>query len=97
MHTYIDLYFTPDSASPLELSDRLRTVAGLSFIIGSHDLVFEWDFEREFQERLAKIHEALKGTGVLYRVATVSDEPGFIPPIPWPPPMPRRDPEHPGF
>ena len=97
MHTYVDLYFTPESASPLVLSERLRTIAGLSFIIGAHDLVFDWEHEHEFQERLAKIHEALKGSGVLYRVETVSEGPDFVPPMPWPPPMPRRDPEHPGF
>jgi hypothetical protein len=97
MHTYVDLYFTPESASPLVLSERLRSIAGLSFIIGPHDLVFEWDHEPEFQERLAKIHEALKGSGVLYRVETVSEAPDFVPPMPWPPPMPRHDPEHPGF
>jgi len=97
MHTYVDLYFTPESVSPLVISERLRTVAGLSFIIGPHDLVFDWTTEAEFQGRLEKIHEALKGTGVFYRVETVSDEPGFIEPIPWPPPMPRRDPVHPGF
>jgi hypothetical protein len=97
MHSYVDLYFTPDSASPLELSERLRSIAGLSFIIGPHDLVFDWDFEHEFQERLSKIHEALKGSGVFYRVETVSEDPAFVPPVAWPPPMPRRDPEHPGF
>src|SRR5208283_4684530 len=72
-------------------------VAGLSFIIGPHDLVFDWNFEKEFQERLAKIHEALKGTGILYRVETVSDAPDFAPPIPWPPPMPPPDPQAPPF
>ena len=97
MHSYVDLYFTPDSASPLELSERLRAVAGLSFIIGPHDLVFDWDTEHEFKERLAKIHDALQGSRVLYRIETVSDAPDFVPPVSWPPPMPRRDPEHPGF
>jgi len=97
MHTYVDLYFTPESATPLELSERLRTIAGLSFIIGPHDLVFDWDLEHEFQARLVKIHEALKGSGVFYRVETVAEDPAFNPPVAWPPPMPRRDPEHPGF
>jgi len=97
MHSYVDLYFTPESVSPLVISDRLRSVAGLSFIIGPHDLVFEWDHEKEFQERISKVHDALKGTGILYRVHTVEDHNGFVEPIPWPPPMPRRDPEHPGF
>ncbi|HYB63263.1 MAG TPA: hypothetical protein VEE86_02430 [Thermoplasmata archaeon] len=97
MHSYVDLYFTPESVSPLEISDRLRSVAGLSFILGPHDLVFEWSHETEFRERLTRIHDALRGTGILYRVETVADEPGFIAPLPWPPPMPRRDPVHPGF
>jgi len=97
MHSYVDLYFTPESLSPLEISDRLKSVAGLSFIMGAHDLVFEWANEKEFRERLAKVHEALKGTGILYRVETVSDDPGFIEPLPWPPPMPRRDPVHPAY
>jgi hypothetical protein len=97
MHSYVDLYFTPESVSPLEISERLRAVAGLSFIIGPHDLVFEWELEKQFQERLHKVHEALKGTGVFYRVETVSEDPGFVEPFPWPPPMPRRDPVHPGF
>ena len=97
MHSYVDLYFTPESGSPLEISDRLRSVAGLSFIIGPHDLVFEWRNEEEFRERLGKVHEALRGSGVFYRVETVSEEPGFIEPLPWPPPMPRRDAVHPGF
>jgi len=97
MHSYVDLYFTPESASPLQLSERLHSIAGLSFIIGPHDLVFDWEHEHEFQERLARIHEALKGSGVFYRVETVSEDPAFVPPVAWPPPMPRRDPEHPGF
>ncbi len=97
MHTYIDLYFTPDSASPLEIAKRVRQHAGLSFIIGPHDLAFEWKTEAEFHECLEKIHSALKGTGVLYRVETVAEDPGYIEPIPWPPPLPRNDPIHPAY
>ncbi len=76
MHSYVDLYFTPESRSPIEISERLKAVAGLSFIMGPHDLVFDWEHESDFQERLSKIHEALKGTGVLYRIETVTEEPG---------------------
>ncbi|HKN06613.1 MAG TPA: hypothetical protein VJ021_03270 [Thermoplasmata archaeon] len=97
MHSYVDLYFTPESRSPIEISTRLKAVAGLSFIIGPHDLVFDWEHESDFQERLSKIHEALKGTGVLYRIETVTEEPGYIEPLPWPPPIPRRDPVHPAY
>lgn len=97
MYTYIDLYFTPESAPPLEIAKRLRERAGLSFIIGPHDLAFEWSTEEEFHERLGRVHEALKGTGVLYRVETAPEDPTFIAPIPWPPPMPRNDPVHPAY
>ena len=96
MHSYIDLYFTPESLSPLEIAKRLRAHAGLSFIIGPHDFVFEWKTEEEFHEQLERIHKALKGTGVLYRVETVQEDPTYIEPIPWPPPMPRDDTLHPG-
>ena len=97
MHTYIDLYFTPESLAPLEIAKRLRHHAGLSFIIGPHDLAFEWKSEEEFHALLTKIHAALKGTGVLYRVETVAEEPAYIEPIPWPPPLPRHDPAHPAY
>jgi len=97
MHSYVDLFFTPESESPIVISERLRRVAGLSFIIGPHDLTFEWRTEAEFQERLSKIHTALRGTGVLYRVETIADEPGFVEPVPWPPPLTRGDAIHPGY
>jgi hypothetical protein len=97
MHSYVDLFFTPESVNPIEISDRLKRVAGLSFIMGRHDLAFEWRNEAEFQERLSRIHDALQGTGVLYRIETVADEPGFVEPIPWPPPLSRDDAIHPGY
>jgi len=97
MHSYVDLYFSPESTPPFEISERLKRVAGLAFIIGPHDLAFEWRTETEFRERLSKVHEALRGTGVLYRVETVPDEPGYVEPLPWPPPLRRGDAPHPGY
>ena len=82
--------------SPLEISERLRKTAGLSFIIGPHDLAFEWGNVEEFQSMLTKVHEALRGTGVFYRVETVSEDPAYIEPIPWPPPISRGR-THPGY
>ncbi len=97
MHSYIDLYFTPESLPPLEISKRLRKAADLAFIIGPHDLAFEWQTEEEFHERIGRVHRALKGTGVFYRVETVSDDPRYIEPVPWPPPISRGDPVHPAY
>ncbi len=97
MHSYVDLFFAPEGVSPLDVSDRVRKIAGLAFIIGPHDLAFEWRTMEEFREQLAKVHEALQGTGVLYRVETVPDDPAFVEPIPWPPPINRGQTTHPGF
>ena len=97
MYSYIDLYFAPEGTSPLEIADRVRHAAGLSFIIGPHDIAFEWTTVEDFRERLAKIHGALRGTGVLYRIETLSDEPGFVAPAAWPPLPTREATSHPGF
>ncbi|HTS33701.1 MAG TPA: hypothetical protein VMI55_07195 [Thermoplasmata archaeon] len=97
MHSYVDLFFAPEGTSPLDVSERLRKHTGLSFIIGPHDLAFEWRTMEEFRDHLAKIHAALQGTGVLYRVETVPDEPAFVDPVPWPPPISRGPTPHPGY
>ncbi|MGD0257586.1 MAG: hypothetical protein ABSB90_06875 [Thermoplasmata archaeon] len=97
MHSYIDLYFSPEGVSPLDVADRLRSMAGLSFVVGNHDLAFEWDTVDQFRATLGKIHTALEGTGVSYRVETVAEEPTFVPPVPWPPILPRSPSTHPGF
>jgi hypothetical protein len=88
MHTYVNLFFSPDGISPLEIAERLREHAGLSFIVGAHDLVFEWSSVKQFRERLQKLHLALQGTGVTYRLESVIDDPTFIEPTAWPPPLP---------
>ncbi|MCI4343193.1 MAG: hypothetical protein L3J92_03635 [Thermoplasmata archaeon] len=97
MHSYIDLYFSPDGVSPLDIADRLRATAGLSFLVGNHDLAFEWDTVEQFRATLSKIHEALRGSGVSYRVETVAEESAFVDPIAWPPLLPRSPSTHPGF
>ena len=96
MHSYIDLFFTPESASPIEISKRVRKTAGLAFIVGPHDLAFEWSTEEEFRDTLRKVHDALKGTGVFYRVETVSDDTTFVEPIPFPA-LPQGDRLHPAY
>jgi hypothetical protein len=97
MHSYVDLFFSPEAVSPLEIADRIRKHSGLSFVIGPHDLAFEWRTVEEFHETLGKVHQCLKGTGVLYRIETVAEEPAYIEPIPWPPPLARGHATHPGF
>jgi hypothetical protein len=95
MRTYIDLYFSPDAVSPTDIGERIQKLAGLSYIRGPHDLIFEWTTMTEFHEILGKIHGALAGTGVLYRVETVAEEPAFVEPIPWAPPLSTGPGTHP--
>jgi hypothetical protein len=97
MHTYIDLYFTPDGVSPLAIAERLHQHANLSFIVGPHDLVFEWHRVEEFRATLEKIHAALRGTGVSYRVESTVDDPVFVEPPSWPPVLTPEHPRHPGY
>jgi hypothetical protein len=97
MHSYIDLFFAPAGVSPLEISERVRANTGLAFIIGPHDIAFEWHTVEEFREKLGKVHAALHGTGVFYRIETVSDEPGFVEPVIWPPPAVQSNTTHPGY
>jgi len=97
VHTYIDLYFAPDGVSPLEVADRLRKDAKLSFIVGPHDLVFEWADVEEFRTTLAQVHRALRGTGVTYRVQTALEEPLFVEPATWPPSLQPEPRQHPGY
>jgi hypothetical protein len=97
VHTYIDLYFSPEGASPLTVAERLHAEAGLSYIVGEHDLVFEWSSVAEFRDRLGRVHRALQGTGVQYRIQSVLDDPTFIEPVPWPPPAPSAARPHPGY
>ncbi len=97
MRTYIDLYFSPEAVSPTEIGERIQKASGLSFIRGAHDLIFEWSTIDEFHEILGRVHTALAGTGVLYRVETVTEEPAFVEPIPWAPPLSNGQGTHPAF
>ena len=97
MRAYVDLTFSPEGISPLEVGDRLRRVAHLSFIVGPHDLVFTWDRVDEFRERLDRLHEALRGTGVTYRIESVSDDPLLGEPTTWPPPLSPEPARHPAY
>lgn len=97
MHTYVDLYFSPRGPSPFEIAKRLKDQAKLVFVVGPHDLVFEWTSVEEFREALERIHRALRGTGVTYRVQTVGEEPGFVGPAAWPPPLAEGPRRHPGY
>lgn len=80
MRTYIDIIFTPDSAGPAELISAMSKI-GLKPIFGSHDLMIEWDTEREFKETFKKVEKVLKSLRVSYRLQTFENPPESVVPI----------------
>ena len=97
MRTYVDLTFSAKGPSPVQLAEQFKRVMGLSFIVGEHDLVFEWQTPEEFRERLEQIHEILRPTGALYRVATADEEVEFSPAVAWPPALNGEPRAHPAY
>ena len=97
MHTYVDLTFTPEGVSPLEVAERLRRTAGLTFFVGPHDIMFEWGDVDQFRDTLGKIHEALRGSGVTYRVESAVEDTMFVEPAAWPPSLHAGPTRHPGY
>lgn len=97
MRTYVDLFFPLDGPLSSEIAKRLKEKAGLEFIRGRHDLVFEWTEFKEFAAKLEAIHAALKGTGVIYRFVSSEEEEPADTFAGWPPVRggsafsPRRD------
>lgn len=74
MRTYVDLFFPFTGPLSSEIAKLLKEKAGLDFIRGHHDLMFEWNEFKEFTDRIESIHNALKGTGVIYRFVSSDDE-----------------------
>ncbi|MGC2034353.1 MAG: hypothetical protein WA761_02770 [Thermoplasmata archaeon] len=97
MRTYIDITFSSDGPSPIDLAERIRETLGLSFIVGSHDLMFEWSSAEEFRGRIEQVHDLLRDTGAYYRVQTAEEEPGRSPIIAWPPALTDGPQRHPAY
>jgi hypothetical protein len=95
-YAYVNLYFSPAGEDPLSVADRLRRAAGVNFILGSHDLFFDWSDVDEYREKLTRIHVALRGTGATYRVESLEEGPEFVEPAPWPV-IGKSQEEHPGY
>jgi hypothetical protein len=74
MLTYVDLCFPFGGTPSAEIAERLKEKAGLSFLRGEHDLCFRWSVHAELLERIERIHQALQGTGVVYRFTSVDED-----------------------
>ncbi len=78
MRTYLIIWHNSDGENPLTVLEKL-TGMGFKPIKGYYD--YEYDYERavsidDIMEFAIKVHETLRGTGVLYKLETVNDEEG---------------------
>ncbi|MFQ6089138.1 MAG: hypothetical protein ACE5K0_09590 [Candidatus Methanofastidiosia archaeon] len=82
MKSYVDLYMNSEGASIRDVISALRALK-LKPVAGHHDILIEWENEEEFFEILEKLHKALKGMKVSYRIETIIEEREILPE--WPP------------
>ena len=72
METYIDVYMNADGEKPSIIFNKLSEM-GLKYHIGEHDFIYDWKRIISISEELSfidRIHENLKGTGVILKFTT---------------------------
>lgn len=73
MKTYLVVWFSSESASPMDVTQRLLSL-GFKPVKGNYDYVYEWDRKADVEElvRFAdKVRLTLQGMNVLFRLETV--------------------------
>lgn len=73
MKTYLMVFFNSEGARPTEITDRLLSL-GFKPTTGNYDYVYEWGNKKDVKEVIwfgDKIHSALKGFNVLFKMETV--------------------------
>ena len=76
MKTYILIWFSAEGENPMLVVQRL-TGLGFKPVIGYYDMEYDHGREVDFDEIMSlsiKVHETLKGSGVLYKLETASIE-----------------------
>ena len=76
MITYIVIWHSSEGENPLLVTERL-TGLGFKPIIGYYDMEYDHGREVDLDEILSlsiKVHETLRGSGVLYKLETVTVE-----------------------
>lgn len=74
MITYVDLFFPSGEKTASDVAAQLKEKVGLSFIRGTHDVCFRWENDGEFELWIERIHQALDGTGVIYRFTSKEED-----------------------
>lgn len=73
MKLYVKIYFSTEGISPLEII-RILKEAGFLAVFGQYDFVKEFENEKEYNDIVAGLYTALKGTGALFRINTRIEE-----------------------
>jgi len=72
MRTYLSVMFSSDGARPSDVVERLQMI-GFRPTTGNYDFIYEWDRHATVEDSIYfadKVHEALDGLGVLFRLET---------------------------
>ncbi len=73
MKTYLTVFFNSEGARPSEITDLLHNL-GFKPIQGAHDFVYDWGTRTNIRDVIwfgDRLHTALKGTGILYKLETL--------------------------
>ena len=69
MKTYLRLHYQSEGEGPMTVVKRLMNI-GLLPVVGSYDFSFTYQNPREYTTIITKVHEALKGSNVIYTLTT---------------------------
>ncbi|GAB4328999.1 MAG: hypothetical protein Kow0069_36350 [Promethearchaeota archaeon] len=73
MKTFLVVWHSANGDDPLSVAQRL-TGLGFKPVKGYHDYAYDWGGDVTVDEVLSfsiKVHETLRGTGVLYKLETL--------------------------
>ena len=71
MKTYIKMSFSPDGASPKEVIKKMAEI-GIKPVVGPFDFALDQKDgdAKQYLDKIAQIHEVLKGTDIRYEIVT---------------------------
>ncbi len=67
LKTYLKLHFYSEGPNPLEIVKLVKQIGFLP-VVGDYDFVIEYDTPSEYADIVRRLHDALAGTRVYYRL-----------------------------
>ena len=69
MRTYLKIHFNSEGENPMETLKRVKKV-GFIPVVGDYDFVIDYNTPGEYSEIISRLHDALAGSGVYYRLVS---------------------------